>query len=187
MINKKIISMECIIITSVLVMIGLVSAFSSSMPYGAGMPLNLYPGQSIDFSIVLQSSPVEGNLTIVPTISEGQDIVKITDSLKEYKVVADKNIGALINVKVSIPDNAPIGKEYPVKFLFKDVTPKAGGMIGLSVTTGASFKVIVVEKPVVETPAPATEGIGLTWWIVGVIVVIAVILVIYFIVKSKKE
>ncbi|MDD5191809.1 MAG: hypothetical protein PHH54_04005 [Candidatus Nanoarchaeia archaeon] len=184
MVNKKIINIEYAIIVSILVMIGSVSAFGSSMPYGMGMPLKLYPGQSIDFSIVLQSSLAEGNLTIIPEISEGQDIVSVTDSLKEYKVVADQNIGALINLKASIPDDAPIGKEYAVKILFKDVTPKAGGMIGLSITTGAGFNVVVVEKPA-ETPA--TEGISTVWYILGVIAVIVIIAIIWFVVKNKEK
>lgn len=188
MVNKKIISIECLIIASILLATGFVSAFGASMPYGTGIPLKLYPGQSIDFSIVLQSSPVEGDLTIIPEISEGQDIIRITDSLKEYKVIADQNVGASINVKASVPADAPIGKEYNVKFLFKDVTPQPAGMIGLSVTTGASFDVIVVEKPApIVEETPAAEGISLIWWILGIIVVIAIIAIIWFVVKSRKE
>jgi len=178
-----------LVVLSLVASLNFVSGFGVSIPYSTQDPLRLYPEQGSDVVVGLQSSISEGDLIIVPEISEGQDIVEITDSSKEYNVIANQPIGAAVHLKVNIPDNARVGEEYPVKLVFRDITPREGGMVGFSTSIGASFNVLVIEKPEVIKEEVSKKRIGIMLiilLIVVIIVILAIIAIAWFLIKRKK-
>jgi len=165
-----------------------VSGFGVSISYSMQDPLMVYPGQSADIVIGLQSMLSEGNLTVVPEILQGQDIVKITDNSKEYNIISNQPVGAEIHLKVSIPDNANLGKEYTVKLLFRDITKRQGGMVGVSTSIGASFNVSVIEKPeVIKEEVKINKSRIIAIIIFLIILIIIVIIIIWFLIKRNRR
>jgi len=191
MINKKIICLEFSVLVGVLITLGLVNAFGAGLSYSVDDPLKLNPGQSADVLIGLQGSVSDGDLLVFAEIEQGSDIAKIADSSSTYLVNSSKDIGAVVNLKVSVPENAPVGTEYIVKVRYRDVTSKEGGMVGIALSLSNSFKVVVVEKPREEAPAPAPapevkEGMSTTMIIVLIVAIIIVIAIILLLIKKKK-
>ena len=93
-----------------------VSGFGVSISYSMQDPLMIYPGQSTDVLVSLQSLIDEGDLVVVPEISQGQEIIEITDSLREYKIISNQPVGAEVHLKVSIPNEVSIGRiSYKIK------------------------------------------------------------------------
>jgi len=168
--------------------LSLVSGFGVSIPYSVEDPLRLSSGQSAEVIVALQSSIDEGDLVIVPEILEGQEIVEITDSLKEYSVISNQPVGARVHLKISIPDNKDAEKEYLVELGFRDVTQREGGMVGFSASITASFNVLVVDK-LTEPELKETKGIRI-FFIFGfflLMVIIAMILIIWSMVRNKRN
>jgi hypothetical protein len=170
-----------------------VSGFGVSIPYSMQDPLRLYPGQSADLVIGLQSSFDEGDLILVPGILEGQNIVEITDSLKEYNVISNQPIGAEVHLRISVPDNKEIGKEYTVRLIFRDITKKEGGMVGFSTSMEVYFNVLIIEKPIQQAQPELKEvkgikGIGIFFIFVLflLIAIFAIILIIWLLVRNKR-
>jgi len=173
---------------SLVLLLGFVIAFSPGCQYSLSNPLNVYPGEDkqVDYHLSA-SADYNGTSMVKAEIISGGEIARIADSNNVYEVSQSKTGMAHIDVKV--PSDAPIGSEYTVRLRFSDVTPSTGsGMVGFAVQYEGAFKVVVVEKsatPALETPA--SEGISAIWWILGIIVVIAIIAIIWFVVKSKKK
>jgi len=183
-INKKNIGLEFFSLIIILIIsIGLISAFGYSVSESGNIPI--YPGQTKDIQINLKSTPAEGNLTIKVELVDSGGIASLTDSNTEYSVSPGIAGDGIVNVRLKVADDVVIGSEYPFSLKLAVVTGKGANMVNLAQSSGVSLKAVVIEKPPVETPQG--EGIGLIWWILGIVVVIAVILLIWFMVKSKKD
>ena len=181
--NKNIIGF-CII--ALVLTLNLAMAFSPISGYSEQNPLSLYPGQEKEAIIHIYSTPEEGVISVEAIIIEGMDIASITDESNIYSSSLNKE--GLVHVKVSIPSSATIGSEYIVKSRFVDKNQEAtAGTLSFNIKATNTFKVVVVEKPAIIEETPQGEGIGLTGWVIGIIVVIAIILVIYFILKKRNE
>lgn len=166
-----------------LISIAGISAFGIGCAYSNENPLKLFPGESSEVLINLQNDKV---IQLKASIIEGADIVSFLDASDVYNVPA-----GWVNAKlrVSVPASASIGQEYVVTMNFAEISSGQTGTVGLSSAIEKSFKVLVVEKPAVqvETPAPTEEGISSIWWILGVVVLVIIIAIIWFVVKNKKE
>lgn len=169
----------CII--SLVLSLSLVSAFNPLSIYSERTPLNLYPGEEKE--IVIHIYPGPGDTSVEATITRGMDIASIIDDSNIYDISSGEGV---MHVKVKAPSSAVIGTEYIIESNFVNKNPSiSSGTVGFDVQASNSFKVVVVEKPPVETPAEA-EG-NLMWWIIGIIVVIIIIIIIWFIIKKKRE
>ena len=195
MINKKIIITMYMTIMSVLIITGFVSAFGVSLPPIEGS-LKLYPGQSTEILIGLQSSSDEGSLTIVPEISEGRKIAEITDRTKEYQVIANQQIGAEVHLRLSIPEDAVVGREYNIRLLFSDRTKRESGMVGVGVSITTPINVLVVENPEAIKKEALKEEISTTkstitgiiiLLVIIIIVILAIIAVILLLIRGRKR
>ncbi|MDP3027174.1 MAG: hypothetical protein Q8N63_05675 [Nanoarchaeota archaeon] len=155
----------------------LVSALGLSTIYTDNYPFEIGPGETKDIEISLSS--LEATKAKV-NLTSGNEIATIMDESDEYDVENSANI----NMQIKIPAGVAEGTEYTVRLSAKTITPP-GGMISTVGETGISFKVLVKTSTPEETPA--AEGISLIWWILGIIVVIAIIAIIWFVVKSRKE
>ena len=154
-----------------------VSAFGVGSAYTSDNPLKLYPGESSEISISLQNNEA---ISLKGSIIAGSDIARFIDVSDVYNVPADGSINA--KLEVSVPRDADIGQEYIVTMSFLGVPGAQGGTVGFANAMEKSFKVVVVEKPTTET-----TGISTIWWILSVILIIGIIAVVYFLVKSKKD
>ncbi len=183
--NKKII--ESFFIAGILsiLLVSLVIAGVSN-PYGIN-PLEMYPGEIKDVTLTLQNLAGGGDVTYDMEVTEGSEIASIKDSSNRYLVpLGDNNVK--VNLKVEIPETATIGSEYSIKVRFSPVSVEEGEATGASVLVGfgAAIIVKVIGKP--QPPEiPSEEKISPVWIILGIVAVIAVIVVLWFIVKSKKE
>lgn len=186
MINKKILGLECAILIGILITLGLVSAFGIGIAYNVDNPLEINPGQSVDVPIRLQGAVSDGNITLVAKIENGSEIAKIMDSSNNYIVDSSKVIGAMVNLRVSVPENAPIGTEYIVTINYRDATPKQGGTVGLSLSISNTFKVVVTSPIQEPTPTPVSSGMSTTTIILLIASIIVVIAIIWFLIKKKK-
>lgn len=188
MVDKNIIKKQTILIALLLLSFNLINAFGVASFYSNNNPLKLYSGEIKEIDIILNSAPSEENSVIKVDMTENGGIAELIDKNLEYNLNSGGEIP--IKLRISVPSDSEIGKEYALAIKFSDVTPSvSGGMAPIKGISNFNFKVLVVEKPV-ETPAPApaaTEGISLTWWILGIIAVIAIIIVIWFVVKNKEN
>lgn len=158
----------------------LVSALGLSTLYTDNYPFVIGPGETKNVEVTLSS--LEATKAKV-NLTSGNEIATIIDKSDEYDVKNSVNI----NIQIKIPAEVAEGTEYTVKLSAKSITPP-GGMVSTVGETGISFKVLVKTSVTPEeTPAPAPEGISLMWWILGIVAVIAVIVVIWFIVKNKED
>ncbi len=184
MINKNIIKKQMILIALLLLSFNLVNAFGVASFYSNNNPLELYLGETREIDITLNSASSESSSVIKVDMIENGGIAELVDDNLEYSLSSGGEIP--VKLRISVPSDSEIGKEYNITIKFSDVTPSTeGGMAPIKGISNFNFKVLVVEKPPVEeTPK---EQISPIWWILGVVVLIAVIAVIWFVVKSKKD
>jgi len=165
----------------------LIFSIMGVMAIGAGgVPekLDLYPGQSLERDISLQNLPAGGgDLTFKLVVEQGSEYVSLVN---EEIDVADGEISKT-EIRINIPENAKVGDVYGVEIAVKTapVSPEdssEGTAVQFNLGTSFSFKINVIENPLEEP----SEGISTIWWVLGIILIIAVILVIWFLAKNKK-
>lgn len=186
--NKKIV-LNFLLIGAVIVYCSFVLAggFGIYSDYGTNNPLIVAPGGKATTKIELMNGESNETMRAKVELLGGEGIATLTDSSSEYSL--PYRVRVPINVKVSIPAAVAEGDRYTLTFKITDITPPAGGgMVSFSTSSIISFDVLV-QKP---TPPPTTEipkeeGIGLGWWILGILVIIALIVIIYFIIKSRRK
>lgn len=158
----------------------LVSGLGFSNIYYETNPLVIAPGETKNIQLTLSSiTPAKAKVSI----TEGGEIATITDETGEY----DVSNSAAVNIRVSIPDNAPEGTQYKVDLIARDVTPTAGGSVVFAGETGAAVYVLVQTPVITASETPQEEGIGTGWIILAVIAVIILIIVIYYIIKKRRN
>lgn len=167
---------------------GFISLEVSAIGVGFSQIIELHPGQSIDRSISLQNLPVGGgDLKFIGVITEGMEYVSLDD---DDVRVNDGEIGH-VAIKISVPDSANVGDTYPVKIKFNTAEisqideTDSGNAVQFNLGTGISFDVIVIEKPLQEEQ-PASGELSLIWIILGIILLIAIVAIIWFIIKNRK-
>ncbi|MFA7708454.1 MAG: hypothetical protein WCX73_05885 [Candidatus Pacearchaeota archaeon] len=178
--NKLIIGF-CII--SLVLTLNLVLGFTPLAGYSSDTPLNVYPGEEREVLIKIYPAPEEGTVSVEGTMIEGMEIASITDASNIYE--SPQTTGGEVHLKIKIPSDALVGSEYKVVTRFVDKTPQTstGGTVGFNVEATNSFKVIVVEKP---KTIPGTESKGIIWQTLVVLIIIAIILIAYFMFKKKR-
>lgn len=165
------------------------SAFGITAFYYEGRPLILNPGSTRDTQLILQNEKTSPPITIEAVITSGSNIAQITG-----RTVFDLPSGANnipVNIKISIPEDAKIGDEYTVGFMFSSVAkPGKGKMLELGTQIGKAIPVVVSEvreKPeivVVSEPKKPLKDI-ISLGSLGIIVLIIIILALFL--KSKKK
>jgi len=166
-----------------------VNAFGIAVSYWEpDNPLRLQPGESVDITFRLQNS-VEGGeeITLVAELTEGGEIATIIDESKEYVVPAGSE-SVRTNIRISIPEDAPLGSKYIVAVGYTQVTEDEGKTVQVAARIVQNIPVIVGEETViVEEPELALEGgISTTNIILGILVVLVIIVILRYLLKRKK-
>jgi hypothetical protein len=107
-------------------------------------------------------------------VVQGSEVASLSRS--EYEVKQ----GSVLDVplRVSIPDEAPIGSKYSVRVNLRTKSGGEGGMVSMATGMVVGFDVLVQEKP-----AEAEEN--KTAWYLGV--AIAVVLLIIIVVSLRRR
>lgn len=159
-----------------------VSAFAISSPYWNDNPLNISPGESKNFFIVLNNGAgaVE-DMRVQCKIAEGGDIAVISGS-GIYDVPAGGKVSA--DLSVQIPAGMSVGMSRTVKLSCSPIGTGngSGAPVMLAQAIEQIFPVNVVEQQIV----PVAESSGSNMWIYVVVGVIIVILLLVLVLGRKK-
>ena len=160
----------------IILSISFISAFGVSTSYWKGNPLLIAPGDTKTISLRLQNMGTEDDITIRAILTDGFEIASTEE--KNYLVRAETK-DTEVPVKISIPPDTPLGTEYRVTVSFKTVTPGGTGGVVLGTAIDSSFDVLVsdVEK---------TEKGNLNF-IIGFVVLIAIIFILIAVSRRKKK
>ncbi len=174
------------LLPALIFIISFACAFGYSSSYTTDSPLNVYPGEVKDAQITLRTTPDEGNLTIKAEMLDNASIAELADGNSEYEIGPEKD--AIVSIKLKIPAYTPAGQEYQVRIRFADITlSEKGGTVGLRGGIIVSLNPKVIEKNGLPAEKPTEEKISTGWIILGVIIIAAIIVVIYFIIKIGKK
>ena len=157
-----------------------VLAFAVSSQYYGGNPLYLQPGESTETFFTLQNLASTEDVRLQAKITEGENIVKLTDLSEIYNVPAGEK--TKVNFLVTAPANAKKGDTFPVSMEFTTAAI-GGGPIALSGSVGKGFN-LVIGKDSDFTGNKTQSKFSWTYLIVALIV--ALVIVIYFVFKKKK-
>jgi hypothetical protein len=185
-INKKIGLNFLLAGVLVLMLCSIVSAVGVSFPYSSDNPLTVYPGESKDAIISLDSGGADA--MVRAELIESGGVASITDSSLDYTAGSGVSNRAKVNIRVTAPSTAAIGQEYTITIKFKDLAGGSGGAgtTVLDTATTISFKAVVAEKPADEEPPEEPAEIS-TMWIVIVLAVIIVLIVIVWLIASRRK
>lgn len=180
------------IFAMILIGIGLINAFGVSFAYDSNQnPLVIGPGETKDIRMNLQNSVGAEALKLKLVITQGADRVSVVDASPEYLINSGSEIYA--NLKVSVPQNAVEGTEYPVEILISEVSEgDSGSMVSMSSQTRIGFKIKTqtppkIEEPVVEPISEKPESKGnVIVWVIAIIIILLIAGIVFYLIKKRK-
>ena len=177
--------------------INLISAFAISAPFMENKEIYIQPGQTVNLQFNIQNGGgATSDITVQVGITEGSEIIEITDANDIYAIPA--GLDANSNVRITIPADDSIGKNYSVKLSFNIIVGDVGGAFAFGSSIGQRFTVIVGEKPG-SIPAEITEDkeeislqpsdldLGNTTRIIIAIVLIIIVIGIIYYLRNKDK
>jgi|SRR3989344_1443132 len=180
--NKRRSVILLVIISIAIFLASLVNGFSVSSDYGPNSYIKIPPGETADIQFILEPAPSEGSLVIRTEIVEGGEIFSIIDPDLEYN--ANLGESALVNTRISINKTAKIGEEYSVIIKFSDITlSKNEGSVSFKGSSTINLKVLVAQPELKEGKG---TGILFIFGFFLLIAIIAVILIIWFVIKNRR-
>ena len=165
-------------------MMASVSAAGVGWPYMEGNTLRLQPGEISSVKFTFQNLGTTDDMTFKASISQGSEVASFIGG-NNYVVPANTADRSAF-LKISIPENAVVGTKYQVTVMFAQAASGAG--IGINVGTGMeiSFNVMVEAPQPAAAEQPAIAPISTTAWVVGAVIVVAIILWLALRKKKKK-
>lgn len=163
--------------------IAILSASVIGVGVGFSEMIEVYPGQSSEFTLALQNFPAGGGeVVFVAEVTQGSEYVSFPDGLT-YNVGDGDFTRA--KMRVSVPSGTAIGTVIPIKILF--TTSPASGSEGDTVNVnsgiGIVYDIVVVEEPqVVEEESGG--GIG-NFWIWAIVILVIVVIIVVWLASSK--
>ena len=208
-VKKNIAFMEIVILLIILILFFIynVSAFSIATLYGENYPMMMKPGETKETFFLIRNV-VEGDSDVEVSIelAKGVEVAKLIDTQNKYEIASGAEVE--VPVRITIPQNAEVGKIYYIGAIFKPSSGKTEvGNIQFLVNIGKTFPVVVTgekkessagkdysltveEEGITESFAPFIKrNLGFFWIIVVIISVGIIILVfmIVFILKKNRE
>jgi len=128
----------------------MVMAFGVTSPYWDTKPLGLHPGETKDFSLILQNMVGDKDVTLKAFVSKGTEIATLVDPSLVYHVPFGVN-DVQVNVRVAVPLEASFGEIDRIGISFVQVAAEEEGkMVQIS---GA----VATDIPVIISPFPPPE------------------------------
>lgn len=181
------------ILASILILLpAYVNAFGLSTPPWEDKTLKLYPGEAKEIIFTLQNMAGDADEKVTVQLVTGMEVLKITDNKEYYDVhLGSKDVA--INMIATVPQDAPIGKEWDVEMSLKSVIEREeGGMAGLTGGMIKTFKIKVVPKeqvakPVVQSAEKKPEKNSNAFLVSMVIILITTVLVLFIISRRRLK
>jgi len=148
-INKTMAWKEILVGLIVLICISNVVAFAVSSDYWSGNSLRLAPGETKEFSLILQNLVGTSDLKLRAVVTSGSSVLRLADSNDIYIVPAGEKKN--VNLIASIPSDSQPGQVYNVKVDFSEITESSGGEFRLGTAIGQSFDIIVLPEKTEES------------------------------------
>ncbi len=122
--------------------IPLVNSFGVSTPFWGEHQLVIAPGETKDAYVELQNMVGDENMTLKAEITKGSEIATLIDPSTEYFIPFGTR-DVKVNIRVTIPKNAPLESAYNIEVSFKQITEAQGGMMQMAGGVGTTIPVIV--------------------------------------------
>ena len=158
---------------------------------GVSDKVEAYPGQNAEIILSIQNQ-LEGatNIQMEGLLEEGSEIVSFVGG-NDYSIPAGGSTS--VKLKISVPQNVPIGTQYPVTILLKTTAKEPGeGIESTGVTfvedLRKTFQVKVIAKPEAPAETPEIEPpISLTAIILSLAILIVIVIILWLVIKNKKQ
>jgi hypothetical protein len=178
--NKKITKNILLSLVIMTILASNILAFAISSAYYKGYPLYIPAGETKNIQMLLQNTEAN-DLTIKAEVTNGGDIVQITDPSSIYLVKA--NGKTFVNLKVTVPSDAKTYQDYSINLIFSESAGNGVKTLGLTSSIGQNFEVIAAESAYIPPKTNLTLILGLV--IAGVLVI--VILAFLFVNKKRNK
>jgi len=169
--NKMMIRKEILAGLLLLICISNISAFAVSSDYWSGNSLKVNPGETKQFSLILQNLVGTSDITIRAIVTGSSDILRLTDSSNIYLVPAGQKIN--VNLEVNMPIDASPGQIYGAKVDFSEVKDSSSGEFGFGTAIGQAFDIVALPLP---EPVQPTNNSVMLYIIAGTTLLLAVII-----------
>ena len=176
--NKIYISLAVFLILG----ISFVSAFAVGGPYMPNKELILSQDSgttNLQFTLQNGGGATEA-INVKVNILSGSEITTLTDERDTYTVAPGDMVP--VNLGITIPSDATIGKTYTVRLEFITSTAGQNGQFGIGTGQEQSFTVVVGEKVI-----PEKQGNGALLYIILGILLVLVIMVLVLIKRKNRK
>ena len=161
-----------IFLMGVCITLASVFAFAVSSQYYDGNPLYLLPGQSQTTKFILQAGAK--NVSLIAKISEGKDIITITDPQTIYTISAGEKTD--VHFIVTAPLDAKHGERFPVSIEFNTISTTSGeGPITIGSSIGKGFDLIIGDAA--DFKKSSQEKNNHVWIYIGIALVVLICIV----------
>ena len=170
-------------VMSIILLINFVSAFGVGSIYHSEHPLELPRGGTADVKFNLQNMAGGEDIIARPNLLKGSEIM-VLESSEDVSLP----LGASVDVigKVSIPNDAEIGKVYPVEVTFTTITQSNSGEFGFGSSVGRGFDVIVVYSAE-ELAELEEKSMGYSRYLIIGLIILIVIVVGWLMLRREKQ
>ena len=182
MLRKKIHKEIFLVMVSLILFSSSVFAFAVSSQYYEGNPMYLQPGESTEMFFTLQNLASEEDVRLQAEITDGANIIELTDASDIYDVRVGEKVK--VNFMVTAPADAKKGDSFPVTIMFGTIT-SGEGPIGLSGNIGKGFNVVIGEPSDFDENGNLKTNIS---WIISLALAIVVIgTAVFYLRRNKKS
>ena len=133
------------LMTLILLASGGVLAFAVSSQWSTSNPIQMYPGQSIEITIILQNVPGPDDITAKAAITEGADIATLVDSNLEYLIPVGERTE--VKLRIQIPETIAIGGTRDIKISFTTLAGTEPGSLGFGTSIERVIPVNIIKEP----------------------------------------
>jgi len=159
--------------------LNLVLALGVNAPYWKNFPLKMSPGETKSIEFILENSVSEKKDAIATiTLLDSQGISEITSQTGFIIPPGSKDNKVII--KISVPNDAEIGKTYNIKFSVKSEEQKKEGTVQIKVGYDVEFPVLVVERSEQKNASKTNFSI-----IIAIIIILVIAIAFYLYKKFK--
>lgn len=162
----------------ILLTVNFLSAFAVSSAYYEGNPLLISPGEEKTVDVVLQNMAGSEEIVVAAKIVEGENIARVVGFEDSYSVPVGER--RKVSLKIDIPEEFRIGDETDVILSFSTVSDSESGTFGF----GSGIESVIPVK-IIASSGVEEKQVWLPFIIV--LAVIALVLIIFFIIKKVRK
>ena len=182
MLQRKIQKEFFLVVLSIILVSTGILAFAVSSQYYERNPLYLQPGESIEMFFTLQNLASTEDVRLQATVTEGEDIIELTDSSEIYDVPSGEK--TKVNFIVTAPVDAKKGDIFPISMGFATLT-SGEGPIGLSGNIGKGFNLIVGEASDFDEKGNLKTNLSLAIFVITALATAIIGTAVFYLRKRK--